>query len=253
LALPVVTDWFASQQLTDGITLFTEPHIDPWLQPNTWHVRGRERDLLIDTGMGVGDLRSAMGRLVDRPILAVATHTHFDHVGSHHQFPERACHKAEADILTNPTSANTVADLMADGSIRALPYPDYRIAEYHIAAAPPSRILNEGDVIDLGDRVFEVLHLPGHSPGSIGLWERATGIFFSGDAVYDGELLDKLYHSDIDRYVETMRRLRELPVRVVHCGHYGSFDRDRMVELIDAYIVSKSAPICPFEAAVPRA
>ncbi len=51
MALPVVDDWFARQQLTDGITLFTEPHIDPWLQPNTWHVRGRDQDLLIDTGI----------------------------------------------------------------------------------------------------------------------------------------------------------------------------------------------------------
>jgi glyoxylase-like metal-dependent hydrolase (beta-lactamase superfamily II) len=52
-------------------------------------------------------------------------------------------------------------------------------------------------VIDLCDRVFEVLHLPGHSPGSIGLWERQTGTLFSGDAIYDGPLLDELRDSNI--------------------------------------------------------
>ncbi len=55
-----------------------------------------------------------------------------------------------------------------------------------ITPAPATRLLAEGEAIDLGDRHFEVLHLPGHSPGSIGLWEEATGIFFSGDAIYDG-------------------------------------------------------------------
>ena len=100
-------------------------------------------------------------------------------------------------------------------------------------------MLDDGDVVDIGDRAFEVLHLPGHSPGSIGLWEAATGILFSGDAVYDGPLLDELDGSDIDDYVATMYRLRELPVTVVHGGHEPSFGHDRLVELCDAYIAAR--------------
>ena len=96
--------------------------------------------------------------------------------------------------------------------------------------------MDEGDVIDLGDRHFEVLHLPGHSAGSIGLWEAASGTLFSGDAVYDGPLLDRLPESDIGAYVQTMKRLRELPVRVVHAGHEPSFGRERLHEIIDAYL-----------------
>ena len=53
--------------------------------------------------------------------------------------------------------------------------------------------IGEGDVIDLGDRAFEVLHLPGHSPGSIGLWDPAAGTLFSGDAIYDGPLLERKF------------------------------------------------------------
>ena len=52
-------------------------------------------------------------------------------------------------------------------------------------------------MVDIGNRHFEVLHLPGHSPGSIGLWEEASGTLFSGDAVYDGPLLDELPTSNI--------------------------------------------------------
>jgi glyoxylase-like metal-dependent hydrolase (beta-lactamase superfamily II) len=106
-------------------------------------------------------------------------------------------------------------------------------------------------VIDLGDRHFSVLHVPGHSPGSIALWEEATGLLLSGDAVYDGPLIDDAYHSDKERYVETMRRLRELPVRVVHGGHYPSFGRERYLTVIDEYVSGRRAPGCPIDSRSP--
>ena len=109
---------------------------------------------------------------------------------------------------------------------------------YEIAAAPATRVLADGDVVDLGDRHFEVLHLPGHSPGSIGLWEEVTGVLFSGDALYDGPLLDELEGSDVEAYLATMVRLREMPVTVVHGGHEASFGRERLVELCDAYLAT---------------
>ena len=79
---------------------------------------------------------------------------------------------------------------------------------------------------------------PATRPGSIGLWEAAAGVLFSGDAVYDGPLLDELDGSDVVAYVATMRRLRELPVHVVHAGHEASFGRARLVELCDAYLAA---------------
>ena len=88
---------------------------------------------------------------------------------------------------------------------------------------------------------FTVLHLPGHSPGSIGLLDEVSGVLFSGDAVYDGPLYDFLPESNIADYVETMRRLLDLPVSVVHGGHDGSFGRARLVEIAETYIARRSA------------
>lgn len=96
--------------------------------------------------------------------------------------------------------------------------------------------IGEGDVVDLGDRAFEVVHLPGHSPGSIGLWDPSAGTLFSGDAIYDGPLLDELGDSSIDEYCATMERLMALPVTVVHAGHDPSFGRDRLRQLATAYL-----------------
>lgn len=235
-------DWYRSVPLGDGVTHIFEPYIGVFYRCNIWHVAGRHCDLLVDTGSGVVSLVAQHRWLRPNDILAVASHSHFDHIGGHHLFPNRACHSLEAGILSNPTAANTVADRFATLSMfTKLPPGGYAQDKYRVTAAPATRLLEHGDVIDLADRQFEILHVPGHSPGSIALWEKKTGILFSGDAVYDGPLVDDAYHSDVGRYLDTMRRLRELPVTIVHGGHYPSFGRDRYRELIDSYCTAKSA------------
>jgi glyoxylase-like metal-dependent hydrolase (beta-lactamase superfamily II) len=204
--------------------------------------------------MGVRSLRDATRDLIDKSVTAVATHVHLDHVGGHHEFEECLVHRLEAEGLRRPTRPYSLIgdgfdpwDLasmalpvpgyeIAGPMLTALPHAGYDLAGYRLRPARVTREVEEGDRVDTGDRSFEVLHLPGHSPGGIGLWEADTGILFSGDAIYDGPLLDELELSSVPEYVKTMRRLRELPVRVVHAGHEPSFGRDRLVELVDEYL-----------------
>ena len=120
--------------------------------------------------------------------------------------------------------------------LTAMPDADFELQDYAIRPAKIGRIVEDGDVIDLGNRVFKVLHLPGHSPGGIGLWEENTKTLFSGDAIYDGPLLDNLHHSNIAHYIKTMERLRKLPVNIVHAGHEPSFGRERLREIADCYL-----------------
>ena len=107
---------------------------------------------------------------------------------------------------------------IAECLLYALPHGDYNPRAWRVEPARPTRVVDDGDVVSIGNRHFEVLHLPGHSPGSVGLWEAATGTLFSGDAVYDGPLLDMLPESDIESYCLTMERLMALPVTVVHAA-----------------------------------
>jgi glyoxylase-like metal-dependent hydrolase (beta-lactamase superfamily II) len=234
--------WYRVRNVGEGVTHIDEPHIKPFYRCNIWHVRGKERDLLVDSGLGVVSLRRQVAVLAERPQLAVASHVHFDHIGNHHEFPERAIHAEEATLLAHPSRDETLATLYAtEEMFTSLPPGGFDAPAYEVTPAPATRILHDGDIVDLGDRQFEVFHLPGHSPGSIGLWEKASGIFFAGDTVYDGPLIDDAYHSDIAAYVRSMERLRDLPVRVVHGGHFPSFGRERFVELIDRYLNEKRA------------
>lgn len=237
MAEQVARDWYRSTPFADGVTLIEEIHVARWLRCNIWHIRGRDADLVVDTGMGLRPLTAEIAKLSARPQTALMTHSHFDHCGGLHQFDHRCGHCLEAAIIAAPTAANTVTD---GGYVRvetfsALPWAGFTHHDFRVRPAPLTRLLDEGDVIDLGDRVFHVFHLPGHSPGSIALYERATGILFSGDVVYDGALIDDLYHSDAEVLAQSHARLRELPVTTVHAGHFGSFGRDKMIDILDEY------------------
>ncbi|MEE8145302.1 MAG: MBL fold metallo-hydrolase [Kiloniellales bacterium] len=234
--------WYETTRLEDGVTHIHEPFIKAFYRCNVWHVRGRDKDMLVDSGMGVVSLREQVPKVAERPCVAVASHTHFDHIGCHHEFAERVVHKDEAGLMANPTRAGTLADpYVTDDIFTVLPPAPYSSTEYNVTAAPATRLVGDGDVIDLGDRHFEVMHTPGHSPGEIMLWEAASGILFSGDTVYDGPLIDDAYHSDIAAYVVSMKRILDLPVRLVHGGHFPSFGGARYRALIREYLEAKGA------------
>lgn len=233
-------EWYTVERLDDGVSLICEPHIKAFYRCNVWHVEGRDANMLVDSGMGVVDLRRHVTLLAEKRTIAVASHTHFDHIGAHHEFPERLVHRDESAILEEPDRTNTLADpYVTDEIFTRLPPAPYESVEYQVRSAPATRLLDDGDVVDIGDRRFEVIHTPGHSPGGIMLWEPASGILFSGDTVYDGPLIDDAYHSSIDDYLATMKRILDLPVRVVHGGHFPSFDGGRYRDLIHAYIEEK--------------
>ena len=230
--------WFSKSIVDDRTTMLTEPFVHDYVRANIWHLRGRDADLLVDTGMGICPLAPQIETPQGKPLLVVATHIHLDHVGSLHEFAWRAGPKMSAAQFESMDEAATYAYMFHDleGAVSILPAPGWKAADYKIPSAPLTRTLDEGDVVDLGDRQLRVLHLPGHSPDSIALFDEADGLFFSGDAIYDDTLIDTLPDSDRAAYASTMRRLLDLPIRVGHGGHGPSFDGKRMREIAKTYI-----------------
>ncbi len=218
--------------------MLTEPFVNPYVRANIWHLKGRDADLLVDTGMGLAPLAPEIETPAGKPLIVAATHIHLDHVGSLHEFTLRAGPAASAaDFSTMPDRA-TYADMfrvLADPVTRP-PAPGWLAADYAVPPAPLTRTLAEGDIIDLGDRQFRVLELPGHSPDSIALYDERDGLLFSGDAIYDDELIDDLADSDRAAYRATMQRLLTLPIRIGHGGHGPSFDQARMQAIARAYL-----------------
>jgi glyoxylase-like metal-dependent hydrolase (beta-lactamase superfamily II) len=248
----VAREWYRAIRIDDRITRIDEPFVAPLLRCNIWHVRGRDRDLVVDGGLGVTSLRDAFPELMRRETIAVATHTHVDHIGCLHEFDRRGVHRAEAGPGAGgviPTSLRgdrystefrntleTAGYAIPTWLISAIPSPNFDPDGFVQPTFEPNWLFDEGDVVDLGDSAFEVLHLPGHSPGSLGLWETGQRLLLSGDAIYDGPLLDRLPGSSVERYLTTMDRLRILPADSVHAGHDPSFGRDRLHAIATTYL-----------------
>lgn len=128
-------------------------------------LEGDEKALLIDTGWGAGNLRAFVEKLTDKPIEVINTHFHPDHAAGNGEF--EAVYVAAGYEKDAPTMAS---ELLAF-DISKLPYPDYKKV-----------IVKEGDKIDLGGRVIEVMDvLPAHCNSSLFLFDRANGYFFTGD------------------------------------------------------------------------
>jgi glyoxylase-like metal-dependent hydrolase (beta-lactamase superfamily II) len=127
--------------------------------------------------------------------VAVCTHNHHDHAGSNIQL--RVATGCEIWIHTNDAPGLQKGD---------------RFGEDLIHPHTADRLLNNGDVIQLAGRDHEVIHIPGHSAGSIGLYEPERKLFFSGDALQShGTTTQGIAGAgDRDAYVRTLDKMDQL-------------------------------------------
>ncbi len=232
-------NWFTRREVAPHIWHIEEPFYNADYRCNIFLIQGRDFNLVIDSGLGVAPLRPFIADISANPIL-VASHGHYDHLGGNWEFENRWAHANEADILAHPTRGNTLgARFLDNADFARLPFDGFDVSDWQPQSAPATRILRDGEILDLGDRKLEVIHAPGHSPGLICLWDATNQILFSTDAVYDGEIFDFLPCSDVPSYLETMKKLRELPVEIACPCHNQIMDGARFGAVVDAYLSSK--------------
>lgn len=229
--------WFHTRALEPGVFVTLEPGVDPMFRASIVTILGRDRDLQLDFGCGVLPLRSALP-LSGKPVAAVASHAHVDHIGGFPEFADRLGHASEVAGFAGQPGFETFAEEFGawPDVVTALPVPGWTIADWSLRPAPLTATLDEGDRIDLGDRQFTVLHLPGHSPGGIGLLDERDGLFLTGDAIYDDEILDDLPGASIPDYLRTMDRLRQIDCRLAIGGHGPEMTRTRIVQIAENYL-----------------
>lgn len=219
-------EWFTTWEVAPGIICIAEDQHEQ--EVRSYLVIGSERSLVWDAGMGVADMRREVERFVAvRPetLLMVCSHSHFDHVGDVWRFAEAGvpvyAHSAEADRIARGLNHEQCARWLQPESLLG-PLPAGFDAEtYVIRPATVTHLLNEGDVLDLGDRQFTVLHTPGHSPGGLCLWDAANGLLLSADTVYAAPLYSYSTDAEPDIYRRSLRRLADLApqVRMVLPSH----------------------------------
>ena len=226
-------EWFHVRKLAPGVHVISEPgHVNSYL------VEGTEVAVLLDTGLGVADIRQVAEKLSGKPLRVINTHYHFDHSGGNRLFDDIAIHRFGGELLQAPPPdglANAYMDyvkrlfsvwedykkaddiyfhlLTTERLLRPLP-DDFDPASYEVVPTKPTRLLEDNEVLDLGGRSLRVLHTPGHSPDSICLLDEKNGLLFGGDTVNTGPIYAQLEDSNIADFARSTVRLAELSTSI---------------------------------------
>lgn len=203
-------DWFQVYKLPDGTFAIYEGY--QFEEALMYLVIGTERAALIDTGTGIGRLDEVVAALTDLPVQVINTHEHYDHVGGNYRFENTAAFDDPAALkrLANGRTAESMARYKTDEYV-IRPYPDgFDVEAWHIPPHTPTRLLKDGDVIELGGRRLEVIHIPGHSPGSIALLDRKKRVLFTGDHFFPGPLYCHAEDVEIAKYVASNKKLADI-------------------------------------------
>ena len=240
-------DWFAVQRLREGVYLIGEP-----MHVNSYLILGSRRAVLLDTGMGISNIRAAVEQLTDLPVLVVNSHYHFDHVGGNHLFDDIAIHELGSGRLQAGPPPHWFASYLAmveevlaqyavfreidrawfqvlapEMQMRPLP-GSFDAASWRTVTTAPTTLLRDGDRLDLGDRILEVIHTPGHTQDCICLLDEAARIMFTGDTIDTGPIYAQFEDSSIDSFAASTARLTAYAPKVdvllsAHGARYQSY------------------------------
>ncbi len=242
-------DWFAVRELEPGIHLLCEPpHVNSYL------ISGSSEAVLFDTGMGISDIKTIVSGLTDLPVRVVNSHHHFDHIGGNQLFSGGAIHEAGAELVQQAIPPEWLEMAMeyieemlsqvpafenldrryfrlltADTTPRPLP-PEFSPRDWRIVPIAPTRLLRDGDVLDLGGRKLHVIHTPGHTVDGICLLDDASGALFGGDTIMAGPIYTHLPTGDLVDLARSARRLvTEVlsDVKIIYCQHMLRYSVDR--------------------------
>ena len=163
---------------------------------NSYLVVGRERALLFDLAVNEPGMREYTKELAGKPVQLVLSHGHPDHTYFLSEFSDVWMHSADEKLVR-------------DGMMGLPP----------VTPCPTIHPLQDGDTIDLGDRILDVFNIPGHSPGSILLLDRQTRVLLSGDTCSRRLLYGMTDFVPINVFCESLRRLQAQDFDLIYSAH----------------------------------
>lgn len=204
--------WFEVYRIAPGVFAIYEPH--QFEEVISFLILGEKRAALFDTGLGIGDIHRVVQSLTPLPIVVLNSHTHNDHVGGNWQFSEIYGMDTE---FTRANAKGSSADAQAElapGSLCGQWPAGFDAKSYVTRSFHITYWIHDGDTVDLGGRVLEVISTPGHTPDEICLLDRKNGLLFTGDNFYAGPIWLYRPETDLDAYIHSVERIAALAPQV---------------------------------------
>ncbi|QSX05680.1 MBL fold metallo-hydrolase [Sedimentibacter sp. zth1] len=211
-------NWFTVENIDKDTFAISE--YKHWEETHCYLLLGKTKALLIDTGLGVSNIREVVEHITSLPIEVATTHIHWDHIGGHKYFKNILVYEAEQEWLSVKFPI-PLAVVKANLSSKPCDFPsEFNIENYQIYQGEPSAVLHDGDTIDLGNRQVQVIHTPGHSPGHICFYEKERQYLYSGDLIYAG-CLDAFYPTTNPvEFMKSVKKVKVLPVQKILPAHH---------------------------------
>ena len=198
------TPWYEVRAIAPG-TWWISDHGDDVM----YLLAGSERCLLVDTGWGFGDLPALVGSLCALPVTVVNTHGHPDHVLGDDRFPCVHITAGDVALARGYYSAESRARFRA--RFVDTPMPASFSPDAWATGTPNFVLVPDGHTFELGGRTLEIVTIPGHSPGSACLLDRANRLLLTGDSVLAGTIWLHLSDStSVREYLDSLCRLQAL-------------------------------------------
>lgn len=168
----------------------------------TWVIKGGNAVMAIDSPVPeLNGFKEFIKNTFQLPIVMVNSHGHIDHIGCNNQFAEVWIAKADWSLLYG----DGISRCKLNKPERKL---NYRLLDFQ-----------EGHVFDLGDRKLIAYHVPGHTLGSMVLYDINSKSLFSGDAVARRILYGLSDWTPLDMYLSALKRLSELDIENIYSMH----------------------------------
>ena len=199
--------WFEVYKIEPDVYVFYEP--GQFEEVISYLVLGKKKAVLIDSGLGIGNVKKLAQEFTELPKMIVNTHSHYDHVAQNYMFSEVAIFDTPSSrrVAKNGYSKTDMSHLLADGMLHK-PLPENFAPEnYHVPPFTVTRWLKNSDIINLGGRKLEIIRTPGHSPDSICLLDKDAELLWTGDTFYTGALYLHLPGSDLDAFISSYEKL----------------------------------------------
>lgn len=211
--------WFQVYKIHPNVFALYEPY--HWEETISYLVIGTKQSLLIDTGMGIGNIQQVIETLIPTQqrtsLQMINTHTHHDHIGDNWRFSGSIRGVRSTFASKNAQgSFEEAQNELQPGMIWEYYLPkDFNRHTYQIRPYEVNHYVQEGDRIDLGgDHQLEVIATPGHSPDSISLLDQKHRLLFAGDAFYQGPILLYRPETNLKDYVRSLQKLAKISDRV---------------------------------------
>jgi glyoxylase-like metal-dependent hydrolase (beta-lactamase superfamily II) len=208
-------DWFEVTRFGPGSHQISEGR--GVLQCNSFVLSAEDETLLLDTGLGIGNLPAVVDELASGDVSVLLSHAHWDHIGHAHSFDDVRIHESEwpADsILTIDSMTDEFVDRPEQfvrgwlDSGKSFP-ESFDPERYAIRPTPDVRPIDEGETVTVGDRELELLPIPGHSPGQLAVLDRHERVCYAADVLEPGwKVYAHFAHSDVEAYRDSVARLR---------------------------------------------